>query len=239
VHHHLSLAVHLIRWLTHLRPDVDYGVVFLVTLVEGTGMPGVPFEPIFLGTGYLIAAGHLGYVPAVLAGAGGNLAGNLIGYLVGALAGRYLKGERAARLGLTPERLGRVQRWFRLYGGRTVFIGRWFGPIRTPAILAAGFTHMDPAVYGAWSALGAVSWVGVWLFVTWKFGAAAVRAWHRYGWQSALGLAAAALVVYLAWRWFAAGRRGEEGGRGEGGARGEEGGRGEGGAREEEGGASS
>src|SRR5579875_2172129 len=109
---HLAEAVHVGRWLEHLSPLSDYAILFGMTLVEGTGMPAVPFEPIFVAVGYLIGRDRLAYLPAILAGASGNLAGNLVGYLVGMWLGAYFFSGAAQRFGVTAERLALAQRWF-------------------------------------------------------------------------------------------------------------------------------
>lgn len=222
-----------------------YLVIFVVLAIEGTGMPGIPLEMVFLGAGYLIQRGQMSFELAVVAAALGNVFGNLAGYVIGAAvraladhrrgvldrAGRQggRRGEcargRAAGAkgfavghgapgagsgtrkrrpgdgaGAAPERvtigqlergrlpwrltqrgllsrvdLSRTEDWFLKYGAATVFIGRWFGPIRTPAILASGFMGIDIRKYLAASVLASFSWCFTWQLGAWKLGGAVIR----------------------------------------------------------------
>jgi len=175
-----------------LLDHYGYLIIFAVLALEGTGMPGVPLEIVFLGAGYFIQDGRMSFALAVASAALGNVAGNLIGYFVGA-AGRSLvisedDEDRAARRApgaenacrrrrrlLSPKNLAMVKKWFARYGAFTVFIGRWFGPIRTPAILASGLMSLDIRKYLAASLLGASTWCFVWQLAAWKLGAGALR----------------------------------------------------------------
>jgi membrane protein DedA with SNARE-associated domain len=136
-------------------------LLFALLLVEGIGIPGVPFQPLFLAAGYFIQEGKIGLLPIVVMGALGNLLGNMIGYWIGAmtvpsLMKKFQGGEDTAFS------------WFNKYGPAVVVISRWFGPIRTPTIVCAATMGMPPGIYLFYSALGAFSWTFVWQFLSWK-----------------------------------------------------------------------
>lgn len=254
-----------------------YLVIFVVLAIEGTGMPGVPLEIVFLGAGYLIQRGQMSFELAVVAAALGNTFGNLAGYMVGATArvvadrrrgalrpaGRQGGGRRsgaaganehaaerggedggsaaqercprhrsrgtplaAARPSGLPEArklprclaqegilsrvdLSRVEDWFLRYGAATVFIGRWFGPIRTPAILASGFMGIDIRKYLVASALASFSWCFTWQLGAWKLGEAVVRLLKPHlflqmlrlsSWELVAAATLLAIIVLLALR---------------------------------------
>lgn len=187
-------------WFMHLPPPVAYAAIFLVLALEGIGIPGVPFEPFFLVGGALIMHARLGYWPLVLAGAAGNVLGNFIGYRLAFGAGPYVHRFLLERLRLPPSGLLRGEDWVRRYGGRALFIGRWFGPVRTPAILVAGMARMPLLHYLAWSALAALSWTATWQFLAWRFGAAAATLWARFGFSALGALLLAGAFAYLAAR---------------------------------------
>ena len=180
-----------------------YLVVFLVLFVEGMGVPGVPFELVFLASGMLAARGQLALTWCVAAGTAGTVLGNLAGYGLGVVGRDYLRGPRApAFLRLTPDRLAAVQRWFAAYGPVAVFLARWFGPIRTPVILGSGIAGMAFRPYALYSLLGAALWNTAWQLATFRLGQVAVRIWSASRWLLAGGLAAG--IVAAAW---AMGRR--------------------------------
>jgi membrane protein DedA with SNARE-associated domain len=189
---------HLYAWFMHLPPPLTYLALFLILMIEGIGLPGVPFEPFFLAGGALMLHHRLGYWPVVAAAAAGNLAGNLIGYALAGLAGPYVQSFLVRRLRVPATSLARGQDWVRRYGGRAMFLGRWFGPVRTPAILVAGIARMPLASYIGWSALAALTWTATWQFLAWRFGAAVAGLWAHLG-LGALGV----LLALLALGWVA------------------------------------
>ncbi|MBE3589574.1 MAG: PIG-L family deacetylase [Firmicutes bacterium] len=212
----------VLHWLEQLPEPALYAVQFLALFLEGTGLPGIFVEPFFLATGVLVGRGRMPFLGAWLAAAAGNFAGNLAGYALGRASLEPLLRRVGPRLGLTPERLEEARGWFQRYGAWTVFIGRWFGPIRTPAILFAGDARVPLPRYALASAAAALSWTAVYqLAFTW-LGRTAVDLWQRRaGWLAAALLGAAALA-WAAWqlrrRRRRRGRRGA-GGAGGGGAR--------------------
>ncbi|TDA66895.1 MAG: hypothetical protein D9V47_11210 [Clostridia bacterium] len=82
-------------WLTH-SPLLLYPVLSLFLLAEGAGIPGLPYEAVFLATGYWIEQGRLSFSLLVLLGTLANLVGNLLGYW----AGKYPGSRLARRMGI-------------------------------------------------------------------------------------------------------------------------------------------
>src|SRR5437762_906182 len=68
----------------------------------------------------------------------GAFAGDSTSFLIGRRLGRGFALHRGARLGVTPERLATVERYFERYGGRTIVIGRFIGLVRALAPFIAG-----------------------------------------------------------------------------------------------------
>lgn len=181
-----------------------YLLLFAVLAIEGFGVPGIPYEPLFIATGVLINQGHMHLAPAILIGAGGNLAGNIAGYIVGRYGlGRIRPAQLPAWARIGPRRWDEVRRWFEAYGGRTVILSRWFGPIRTPVIFGAGLFGMSFGRYFLTSTIGALLWTAAWQILSWKFGSVVVRIWERHKLVgSSLFLAATALwLLWQFWIW--------------------------------------
>ncbi len=201
---------HIRRAFAELPPTFAYGALAGILLLEGTGLPLVPFEPLFVATAYLIAHGHLHFWPVVLYGAAGDLLGNVIGYRVGRTVGQLLLDRYGPRFHLDQARLEETRAWFWRFGGGTLFIARFFGPIRTPAILLAGLSRMPLASYVAWCGVADLLWVGAWQVALIRFGRLASVFWHRTGVHAAavafFVLIAGAAVV-LIWRWRTGPRR--------------------------------
>lgn len=188
--------------LIQAPPAAVYVALFALLVVEGTGMPLVPYEPAFLAAGMLIRAGRMSLPLALAVGALGNLLGNLIGYHLGRAGGR-LMARYGPLLGVTPARLAVVEGWFHRYGALTNFVGRFFGVIRTPAILGAGMARIGLPRFLAWSAAGGTLWTLAWLWAAVAAGGPLMALGHRYGaWAGIAALLAlpAAAVVLHRWR---------------------------------------
>ncbi len=189
------------EWLRHLAelpPVLVYGALFGLLVLEGTGLPLVPFEPAFLAAGVLIREGRMSAAGALLAGTVAHLLGNLGGYLVGrrlGLTALHLHGER---LGLSRERIEAAAAWLRRRGGVATLVSRFVGVLRTPAILGAGAAGMDPRAYAAWSLLAGFLWCSAWLAGSVLLGAPALGYLQRLG-AAGLVLLAVALAAFLAW----------------------------------------
>ncbi len=187
--------------LTQAPPGVVYAALFVLLVVEGTGMPLVPYEPAFLAAGILIHAGRMSLPLALAVGALGNLIGNLIGYHLGRTGGRRLVARYGHILGVSPARLATVERWFDRYGALTNFAGRFIGVIRTPAILGAGLARMDLRQFITWSAAGGTLWTFVWLSAAVAAGGPLVSLARRYGaWAGIAALLALPVAAFALYR---------------------------------------
>lgn len=203
MHPHLAPLIHHLRLgLAALPAGYAYAALAGILVVEGTGMPLVPFEPLFVATALLVAHGQLRLWPMVVAGAAGDLLGNVIGYHIGRTVGRVLLDRYGPRWHLGPERMAATERWFWRFGGGTLFIARFFGPIRTPAILLAGLSRMPLVSYVAWCGVADFLWVLAWQVALLHFGGLVRVAWRRVGIPGA-GVAFALLVILgavILWR---------------------------------------
>jgi membrane protein DedA with SNARE-associated domain len=197
-----SIFHHLGNDLAHMPPVDAYLALAGILAVEGTGMPLVPFEPLFVATALLVAHHRLGLWPLVLAGAAGDLVGNVGGYFIGNGLGSAVIERYGARLHVGPEQMAAAHRWFGRYGGGTLFIGRFFGPIRTPAILLAGLSRMPLVKYIPWCAAADILWVLGWQLVLLRFrGVVRIILRHFGGPATVVMLAALVLAIAaLAWR---------------------------------------
>lgn len=162
-------------WLTTLDPLWMHALIFVLLLVEGIGVPGIPFELVWLGEGLLIHAGKTTLIEAIAWGTLGNLLGNIIGYVLGERVMRYIPARYRSKMGIAE-----VRTWLSRWGGLVVIISRWFGLIRTPFILYAGVAGMPLPWYAFYSFWGALSWVGIWQYGLYLFGELFIRMWHQY-----------------------------------------------------------
>ena len=199
----VHVVEHLRSAFSELPPAYAYGALAGILLFEGTGLPLVPFEPLFVATAVLIGHGQLRFWPVLLYGAGGDLLGNLIGYWIGSTVGQLVLDRYGPRFGLNAARVTEARSWFWRFGGGTLFVARFFGPIRTPAILLAGLTRMPLSSYLIWCGVADALWVGAWQLALIRFGRVASIFWHRFGMRAAaaaFGLLLLTAAGFALWR---------------------------------------
>jgi membrane protein DedA with SNARE-associated domain len=144
------------------------GWAFAVMFVTSFGESFVFLSLLFPGTSLLVAAGALmatGTLPyfPVLAGAVvGAVLGDTVSYWIGRRFGRPL--ARMWPFTRNPELLPRGIRFFARYGGLSVFIGRFFGPLRAVIPLAAGIMQMPPDRFWIANIASAIVWAPMLLF---------------------------------------------------------------------------
>ena len=185
-----------LAWLNTLPPIWVHLVLFIILLVEGIGMPGLPFELVWLVEGALIHQGRTTLIEAIAWGAVGNWIGNLVGYVLGERGMKFLPPRARTMMGVEE-----VRTWLDRWGGPVVIFSRWFGLIRTPFILYAGAAGMPFGTYAFYSAIGALSWVAIWQIGLWWFGELFLTLWHEYQWYViAVGLLIASISLLLVLR---------------------------------------
>jgi membrane protein DedA with SNARE-associated domain len=122
--------------------------VFLSLLFPGTA--------ILIASGTLIPEGILNLVPTVVAGIVGAVLGDSVSFWLGKKFTPRLPEIWPFRR--HPERLTRGISFFERYGGSSVFIGRFFGPLRAVVPLVAGMMHTPPSRFYAANVLSAMVW---------------------------------------------------------------------------------
>jgi membrane protein DedA with SNARE-associated domain len=122
--------------------------VFLSLLFPGTA--------ILIAAGTLVSDGVLKPLPTISAGIIGAVLGDTVSFWLGEKFGPALKGLWPYRN--HPERLARGIRFFERFGSSSVFIGRFFGPLRAIVPLVAGMMRMPPLRFYVANVLSALIW---------------------------------------------------------------------------------
>jgi len=141
-----------------------YGLLFLVVFCE-TGLVVTPFLPgdslIFAAGALSVATGgalRLDLLALVLMAA--PLCGDQSNYWVGRLLGAKIPFSPKSRI-LKSTYLERTQAFYAKWGASTVVAARFVPIVRTFAPFVAGLGRMAYLRYVAFSALGAILWVGM------------------------------------------------------------------------------
>ena len=98
------------------------------------------------------------FLAMALAGTIGYLVGSLFGWGIGAYGGRPLLEGRGRFFHLSPEKLGRAERWFDRWGDWAVFLGRMTPVVRSFVSIPAGLARMPLGRFTLYSVLGTIPW---------------------------------------------------------------------------------
>lgn len=135
--------------------------IFLVAaseslIVVGILVPGVLF---MIGVGALIGMGVLDFWTCFLWAAAGAIAGDGFSYWLGMHYHKQL--QSVWPLSRYPALVPRGERFFRKHGGKSVFFGRFIGPIRAIIPAVAGIMEMPALQFYVVNVLSALLWAPV------------------------------------------------------------------------------
>jgi len=140
-------------------------VMLITGFVESSSFVSLlfPGATLLITAGALIKTGTLPYRPVIV----GAVVGAALGYWVSYWIGRYFGGGIARFWPFThnPKLLPSGIRFFERHGGKSVFIGRFYGPIRAVIPLAAGIMLMPHGRFWVANAASALIWAPMLLLV--------------------------------------------------------------------------
>lgn len=136
-----ALFHELLDWVGE-NPGWAYVVVFIVGMTESLAVIGVvvPGVIILIGAGALVAAGAIGFWPTFLAAVAGAILGDALSYALGRHFNQSIRDTWP--FSHYPEQLAQGEAFFHRYGGWSVALGRFFGPIRAMVPVVAGMMRM-------------------------------------------------------------------------------------------------
>ena len=122
-----------------------------------------PGTTLLIAAGALINDGTLPYIPVMLGAIAGAVLGDTVSYWLGRRFGGGI--GRIWPFSRNPELLPAGIRFFQRHGGASVFIGRFFGPVRAVIPLAAGIMLMPRGRFWFANVVSALVWAPMLLLV--------------------------------------------------------------------------
>lgn len=170
----VEFLIHFLN--TNILPIVNqigfwfYVLVMIVALLESTILIGtfVPGTVILLFFGFTASQGDVSLLWVIFATSIGAIIGDFISYA----CGRYGRGfiqEHKGFLRLSHVEVGRA--FFVKHGGKSVFLGRFVGPLRQIIPFIAGAVHMPQWKFVYLNIAGAFLWAITYLVLGYYFGA--------------------------------------------------------------------
>lgn len=197
-------------WIGSLMDTYGLWALGAGIFFEAMGLP-LPGETMLVLASGLSAQGGPSIWAVALVGFVAATLGDNLGYLVGRVFGRPVLVARGGRIGITHERLERVERLLEHRGVLIIVFARFVILLRQLNGLAAGAVGMHWARFALANAVGAALWVAVWSSLAYAFGDnlhLLPRAWAWLADSAALLAPVAVLVLLVAWwRWVYRPRR--------------------------------
>lgn len=161
-------ALHFVEAHKHLAPYIAFALAF----GESFAVLSVLFPATFVlvGMGPIIEAGGIAFLPVWASAAAGAALGDAISYWIGHYFGDSIR--HMWPLSKYPRTVERGEAFFHRWGGWSVFIGRFFGPLRAIVPLIAGIFGMPNWLFQFANVASAL----IWAFVLLAPGAAAIKA---------------------------------------------------------------
>ena len=184
-------------WLPHLFARFGYGVVALGVFLENLGVP-VPGETILLAAGFFARRGNLRVVDVMIIGAAAAIFGDNFGYLIGRRGGRAFVLRFGRYVGLTPERLASVDRFFARNGTAAVFFARFISGVRVFAAVFCGISRFPWQRFVIVNAAGGIVWAVTITMLGYAFGSSWQLLEHRVGAAGILLVILVALIFMIA-----------------------------------------
>lgn len=135
-----------------------YLLIFLVALGEslvGVGLL-LPGSTICVAAGFLALHGRGDIATLIMISAIGSFLGDLASFLLGARAGGSLLRTRLLRR--QKRTVQRAEIFFARHGGKSVFFGRFFGPVRGLIPFVAGGARMPLGSFLCFAIVSAMLW---------------------------------------------------------------------------------
>jgi len=161
------------QWLLdHLHsasPTTVYYSLAGVLLLCGLGLP-IPEDLSLIAAGTLAYEGVINVHKAFLVCLAAVLGGDSLAFLLGRFFGPRVLASRLFSRFFTPKKQIRVKAYFRKYGSKVMFVGRFLPGLRFTIYFSAGILKVRPAVFFIYDSLAALLSVPLLVYAAYFFG---------------------------------------------------------------------
>jgi membrane protein DedA with SNARE-associated domain len=186
----------LIEHLQHLSPVSVHLTLAGILLLCGLGLP-IPEDISLISAGYMAHRGVVNVHTAFFVSFGAVLGGDAIAFWMGRHFGRRLLAWKPMHRLFNVRKQLRVKAYFRKYGSKVIFIGRFLPGLRFSIFVSAGTLGVRPAVFLLFDTMAALLSVPLLVYLAWGFGEKIdhVIAWARRSEYGILALAGGGVLI--------------------------------------------
>lgn len=190
----INLLLKLLHQFAWLGNWIFLGLAF----IESAPFVGIfiPGSTLISVGGFLASQGYLKVWDVVIFAMIGGIIGDFFSYSMGRFGGAWIKNNKIINQNI----LKQGEKFFARYGNKSVFWGRFFGPLRAIIPFVAGISKMKQRPFILWNLLSAVCWSILNVFAGYFSGAIIVTIFKK--WSNQLNLILFILLIIAVFYWF-------------------------------------
>jgi membrane protein DedA with SNARE-associated domain len=159
----------LFAHLAHASPSTVYSWLAGILLLCGLGLP-IPEDLSLISAGALAYEGVINVHQAFFVCLAAVLGGDTLAFLLGRFFGPRVLQSRLFRRFFTPRKQIRVRAYFRKYGSKVIFVGRFLPGLRFTIYFSAGILKVRGAIFFIYDSLAAILSVPLLVYAAYYFG---------------------------------------------------------------------
>ena len=183
----------LLDHLLSLDPASVHATLAGILLLCGLGLP-IPEDISLISGGYMAHLGVVNVHTVFLVCFAAVLGGDCAAFFLGRYFGRRILGWGPAQRLFSARKQLRVRAYFRKYGSKVIFVGRFLPGLRFSIFFSAGTLHVRPAVFFVYNSMAALLSVPFLVYLAWIFGEHIDRVVH-WARRSEYGILVIALLA--------------------------------------------
>ncbi|MFA5773646.1 MAG: DedA family protein [Candidatus Paceibacterota bacterium] len=170
---------------------------FTLAFVESAPFIGVfiPGATLISIGGFLASQDYLNAWDIIFFATIGGIVGDFFSYSLGRWGGNFIKNKKI----INQKILDHGEKFFRRYGNKSIFLGRFFGPIRAIIPFIAGLSKMKPKPFIFWNVLSGIGWAILNVFLGYFSGSLVVSIFKKWTSGLTLILVAVTIIVLVYW----------------------------------------
>lgn len=189
----VDLLLNLLKEFAWLGNWLFFALAFIESApFVGVFIPGATLISI---GGFLASQGYLSTWDIIIFATLGAIIGDFFSYSLGRWGGSWIKNKQKNNSSMISH--GEV--FFRRHGNKSIFLGRFFGPVRAIIPFIAGLSKMRRKPFIFWNILSAIGWANLNVFLGYFSGTLVVKIFK--GWSSGLTLILIMVLVIATIYW--------------------------------------
>jgi membrane protein DedA with SNARE-associated domain len=183
----ITLLLNLLKEFAWLGNWLFFALAFIESApFVGLFIPGATLISV---GGFLASQGYLNSWDIIIFATLGAIIGDFFSYSIGRWGGNWIKNKKTINQSLIVH--GEI--FFKRHGNKSIFLGRFFGPVRAIIPFIAGLSKMKRGPFIFWNVLSAIGWAILNVFLGYFSGTLVVTIFKR--WSS--GLTLILIIIFI------------------------------------------